>query len=101
MHSLVAPVRPTLKSLYPLIPIEAGVTPGKTRSGGSSDQDMSRVPSLWTTTDKPRDWYRSRNLAARALWASIARGWDTFLVELQLDRAEARPSRHHLEVEGC
>ena len=56
MHSLVAPVRPTLKGLYPLIPIEAGVTPGKIRAGGPSDQDISRVPSLCTTTVRPRDW---------------------------------------------
>ncbi len=46
MHSLVAPVRPTLKSLYPLTSIEAGVTPGKTRSGAPSGDENSRVPSL-------------------------------------------------------
>ena len=56
MNSLVTPVRPTFKGLYPLSPIEAGVTTGKTRSGAPSDDENSKVPSLWTTTDKPRDW---------------------------------------------
>ena len=55
INSLVAPVRPTFKSLYPLTPIEAGVTPSKTCSGAPSDDENSKVTSLWTTTDKPRD----------------------------------------------
>ena len=37
-------------------PRRGGATPGKTRAGAPSADENSKVPSLWTTTYKPRDW---------------------------------------------